>query len=101
MPHWGFTLGRFQEFFPRLKEYAINNFLVSNTHIWLTKTENFTKKMRFVLMFKMGDLGTSREHYPPDVTLRTLEDILGTFLQKSKAIKQLTRYSVLGTQLVK
>ena len=53
--------------------------------------------MRFVLMFKMGDLGTSREHYPPDVTLRTLEDILGTFLQKAIAIKQLTRYSVLGT----
>ena len=57
---------------PRLKEYEIANFLVSNTHIRWTKTENFTTEMRFVLIFKMDILGTSRERYPLNVTLGPL-----------------------------
>ena len=46
--------------------------------------------MRFVLIFKIDVLAMSGEHHPPSVTLGTLQDISRTFLQKHKAIKQLT-----------
>ena len=41
-------------------------------------------------MFKMDVLGTSRERYPPGVTLAPFSDVFGTFLQKPKATKELT-----------
>ena len=36
-----------------MKEYEVTNFLVSNKHIWWTKTEYFTTEKRFLLMLKM------------------------------------------------
>ena len=50
----------------------MTNFLVFNTHIWLTKTENISTEMHFVLMFKIDILGTSRERHSPDDTLQRL-----------------------------
>ena len=70
--HFGTFLGRSWDISPKLKEYAIRNFLVSNTHIWWTKTENVTTEMHFVFLFKTYILGTSRERYPPNITLGTL-----------------------------
>ena len=54
---------------PKLKEYAITNFLVCNTHFRSSKTKNITTEMRFVLMSKIYVMGTSRKRYPLDVTL--------------------------------
>ena len=66
--NFGTFLGEFQDVSPKLKEYEITKFLVSNTHICSTKTGNITTEMRFVLMFKIDVLGTSRERHLPDVT---------------------------------
>ena len=44
--------------------------------------------MRFVLMFKIGILGTSQERYPLDVTLG--RHVFRKFLRKRKTIIQLT-----------
>ena len=33
------VLGRSEDACPRLKEYAVNNILVTSTHIWRSKTE--------------------------------------------------------------
>ena len=52
--------------FSKLKEYSITDFLVSNTHIWWTKTENITTEMHFVLKFKLMSWGK-----PDNVTRRT------------------------------
>ena len=57
---------------PKLEEYVITNFLVSNTHIWWIKTENITTEMHFLLMSKIDVLGTSRERRPPDASLGPL-----------------------------
>ena len=46
--------------------------------------------MRFVLMFKIDVLGTSRGRHRLDVTLGPLEDVFRTFLQKPKTKIQLT-----------
>ena len=43
--------------------------------------------MSFVLMFKFDALGTSRERYPQDVTIRRLWNVSP---KKRKTIKQLT-----------
>ena len=47
-------LGRSYDVPPKLKEYAITNLLVFNTHIWYIKTENSTTEINFVHMFKIG-----------------------------------------------
>ena len=78
--HFGTFLGRSQGVSPKLQEYGITNALVSNTHIWLTKTKNITTEMRFVLMLKNDVLGTSREHQPSGVTSWPLLDVIRTFL---------------------
>ena len=76
-------------FLQKLQECTITNFLVSNTHIWWTKTENIITEMRFVLIFKTDVLGTTRERHLPDVTLGRLKDVFRTFLQNPKTKKQL------------
>ena len=75
--------------FCKTERIWVINFLVSNTHIWWTKTESFSTDMRFVLTFKMDVLRTFRDRYPPDVTLGPLYDVFRLFLQKPKTIKQL------------
>ena len=52
--HFGMLLGRSYDVPPKLKEYAITNLLVFNTHIWYIKTENSTTEINFVHMFKIG-----------------------------------------------
>ena len=52
--HFGMFLGRSYDVPPKLKEYAITNLLVFNTHIWYIKTENSTAEINFVHMFKIG-----------------------------------------------
>ena len=54
----------------KLKKHAVTKFLGYNTHI--TKTENKTTEMRFLLMFKIDVLGTSQERQPLVVTLGPL-----------------------------
>ena len=51
--------------FSKLNEYAITNFLGSNTHIWWSKTESITTEMHFVLNFKLTSWGK-----PDNVTRR-------------------------------
>ena len=55
-----------------LGRFSLTDLLVSNTHIWWTKTENITTEMRFVLMLKTDVLGRSRERYPLNVILEPL-----------------------------
>ena len=62
----------FLERFSKTERYAITNFLVFNTHIWWTKTENITTEIQFVLLFKIDVLETSQERHPPDVALGRL-----------------------------
>ena len=52
--HFEMLLGRSYDVPPKLKEYAITNLLVFNTHIWYIKTENSTTEINFVHMFKIG-----------------------------------------------
>ena len=83
--HFWMLFGRFSK-----TERICNNLLVANTHVWWTKTENITTEMRFALIFKMDAIGKSHERQSPDVTLRPLYDVLGTFFWKPKTTKQLS-----------
>ena len=83
--HFMKFLGRSQDVSPKLKEYALTNLLVFDTHIWWIKTKNITTKISFVLMFKNGALGTSWERHPLGVYKS-----LGRFSKKCKTIKQIT-----------
>ena len=88
--HFWTFLGRSQDISPRLKERAITNFLVSNTHIWCAKTENITTEMRFLFMFTIDVLRTSQKRHPLDVTLEHLQEVFRAFLQKPKNYKTAT-----------
>ena len=84
-------LGRFSK-----TERVWNNFLVYNTHVCWTKTENFTTEMSFVLMFKMDVLRTLPSGHHFGTFIRRLWDVS----PKPKTINS-QLFSALGTHLVK